>query len=144
MSKPKPLIFLDFDGVLHPTSVNPDRWFSCAELLGEALQGAQCEIVISSSWRFSHSLAQLKNLLPIDLAERVTATTGAAHVGKFARYTEIGNFIGSRRNLRWVALDDCAWDFPKACPLIVCNPNTGMTLAEAERVRLWMNEPVFT
>jgi len=141
--QPKPLIFLDFDGVLHPTSAKPQQWFSCADLLAEVLQGMQCEIVISSSWRFSHSLAELKELLPISLAERVVAATGAAHIGKFARYTEIQSFVGSRPNLRWMPLDDCAWDFPKTSQLIACNPNSGMTRVEAEKVRQWLGDTVF-
>jgi hypothetical protein len=136
--QPKPLLFLDFDGVLHPTSAKPQQWFSCVDLLAEVLEGTQCEIVISSSWRFTHSLSELRALLPINLAERTISTTGPAYIGKFARYTEIQSFIGSRLNLRWMALDDCAWDFPKTSQLIACNPNNGLTRVEAEKVRQWL------
>lgn len=137
--RPKQLLFLDFDGVLHPTSVKSDQWFCCADLLGEVLEDTQCGIVISSSWRFSHTLAELKALLPAALGKRVIAVTGPAHIGKFARYTEIQNFMRLHSHLAWLALDDCAWDFPKSSPLIACNPNSGLTRVEAERVRRWLS-----
>jgi predicted mannosyl-3-phosphoglycerate phosphatase (HAD superfamily) len=136
--QPKPLIFLDFDGVLHPVSAKRHEHFSCAKLLEEALQDAQCEIVISSSWRFRYSLDELREILPVNLAKRVTATTGAAHVGKFARHAEIQNFADTRPKLRWIALDDCAWAFPTTSQLIVCNPNNGLTFTEVETVRQWL------
>ena len=138
MIQPKPLIFLDFDGVLHPVSAERHERFTCAKLLEESLQGAQCDIVISSSWRFRYSLAELKEILPTNLAARVIGTTGPAHIGDFARHMEIQNFADTRPNPRWIALDDSAWAFQKTSQLIVCNPSTGMTLAEAESVRQWL------
>ena len=42
-------IFLDFDGVLHPTTVSKDLLFCRMPLLADATKGAEPAIVISSS-----------------------------------------------------------------------------------------------
>ena len=144
VKQPKPLLFLDFDGVLHPVSAKPHQRFSCAALLEEALQDAQCEIVISSSWRFRYSLAELREMLPIKLAQRVIGLTGPVHIGDFARHTEIQNFLDSLPLRRWIALDDCAWAFPNTSQLVVCKSSTGLTPAEAEDVRQWLTGAVST
>ena len=53
------LLFLDFDGVLHPTHFAGEDPFNRADLLEEVLANLQVEIVISSSWRFTHSVSKL-------------------------------------------------------------------------------------
>jgi hypothetical protein len=46
------LLYLDIDGVLHPTTVKD--LFCRMHLLEEALIGKDSQIIISSSWRFHH------------------------------------------------------------------------------------------
>jgi hypothetical protein len=50
----KKLIFLDFDGVLHPNFILGNHYFSQMGYLLDALDGfgEDVEIIISSSWRF--------------------------------------------------------------------------------------------
>lgn len=78
------ILFLDFDGVLHPTwqpSPREGYWlpyngpmFASAHALAEILRPYrdQIDIVISSTWGASRSLDALKALLPAEVAERVT------------------------------------------------------------------------
>ena len=71
MPLPKTL-FLDFDGVLHPTSARTRHaYFSCAGFLADALGTSRVEIVISSSWRFEHTCQAIKGMLPGALADHL-------------------------------------------------------------------------
>lgn len=89
------LLFLDFDGVLHPTSGSDANLFCRADSLLEALEGADCAIVISSSWRHHHDMPSLLALLPQRLGARVVGATGAAYVGRWPRYNETLRTFGN-------------------------------------------------
>ena len=52
-------VFFDFDGVLHPTT-HGSVLFSNANLLEYIFLNHQCNIVISSSWRFHVDLDDFK------------------------------------------------------------------------------------
>ena len=143
MTYPK-VIYLDIDGVLHPTSPMMDGLFGRAHLLEELFTNPsdRIRIVISSSWRFTHSLAALQAKLPSALAQRVIDTTGPALIGKHARYQEIVAHATSKLDpgTEWRALDDSYWEFPNHCKeLIRCNPNTGMSSKEVDQLLLWLN-----
>jgi len=56
-------LFLDFAGVLHSISGYRDQPFCRLPMLEEVLVDADVDIVISSSWRFQHSLEELKGKL---------------------------------------------------------------------------------
>ena len=126
------VVYLDFDGVLHPSSPVMDGLFSRSYLLEPLFENSDASIVISSSWRFTHSLEQLQAKLPSHLAQRVIGITGDAVIGKHARYQEIMNHVRQLEpGTRWCALDDSYWEFPTSCKeLIRCNPNTGIGVKE--------------
>jgi hypothetical protein len=48
---PARLLFLDFDGVLHPASAGREALFSRTSMLEAVLPDDRCRIVMSSSWR---------------------------------------------------------------------------------------------
>lgn len=135
------LIFLDFDGVLHPTSIELGPLFCRAGLLIEVLEGTDCQIVISSSWRHHDDLAELLTRLPAALAGRVVGTTGAAHVGRWARHHEILQYLRDRAlHTDWRALDDSVMEFPPGCPeLIACDPSVGLGPGQCSRIRQWLS-----
>lgn len=54
-----PLLFLDFDGVLHPISGSPPLLEECLVSLSTALSCFDVEIVIASSWREERSFDEL-------------------------------------------------------------------------------------
>ena len=81
------LLYLDFDGVLHPATGND--LFCRMHLLEEALIGKDCQIIISSSWRFHHPFEYLQSLFPESLRGQVAGVTGDAFVGKWPRHSEI-------------------------------------------------------
>ena len=133
------LLFLDFDGVLHPTHFAGQDPFNRAHLLEKTLEGSNIGIVISSSWRFTHSLEKLQKLLPNSISSMVIGVTGSPVIGKHPRYQEIVNFLQSHGASNWKALDDSYWEFPTPCPeLIRCNPNTGISEKQIQELSQWM------
>ena len=92
MSKEK-LLFLDFDGVLHPTHFAGESPFSRAQLLEETLALFSPKIVISSSWRFTHNLEKLQKTIPNHISSLIIGATGQAVIGKHPRFTEILSLI---------------------------------------------------
>lgn len=132
------LLFLDFDGVLHPTSSTAESPFCLTHLLDQALGDADCSIVISSSWRFQDPLSKLKrNLLP-GIRRRVVGVTGAAHIGAYARQVEIERYLAAHGPADWRALDDCAWEFRDTAQLIRCDPNQGFGSVQAAALAAWL------
>lgn len=133
-------IFLDFDGVLHPTSATPEQVLCRLPTLEQALHGHSCEIVISSSWRHHHSFNALLKMFSFPMRGRVAAATGEPYIGKWARYHEILNYCRLNRVTDWVALDDSFLEFPKPCKeLILCNPNIGIGAPQLESLDRWLN-----
>lgn len=134
------LLFLDFDGVLHPTHFAGEDPFNRVYLLEASLEGSDLGIVISSSWRFTHSLEKLQKLLPNSISNLVIGVTGAPVIGKHPRYQEIQTFLQSHGGSNWRALDDSYWEFPTPCPeLIRCNPNTGISEKQVQELNQWIN-----
>jgi hypothetical protein len=134
------ILFLDFDGVLHPSSLDSGPLFSKASLLSMALYDIDLPIVISSSWRFTHSIKELKGKLPTEIAKKIIDVTGPAVIGKHPRYNEIINYLANQNDIAdWRALDDSYWEFPSPCPqLIRCNSNTGINIREINAITDWL------
>jgi HAD domain in Swiss Army Knife RNA repair proteins len=60
------ILFLDFDGVLHPSSAtsHSDGWFCWLPTLFSLLDGhADIRVVVHSSWRYEYTDPELKKLL---------------------------------------------------------------------------------
>jgi hypothetical protein len=135
---PDKVLFLDFDGVLHPTS-HGSVLFSQMNLLEEAVGNESCQIVISSSWRFHMDLDRLRGQFSRGLQERILGVTGEPYIGSYARFHEINAYVQDQGISDWRALDDSFWEFPKGCDqLIRCNPNTGMSSVEVNLVKSWL------
>jgi len=136
----KKLLFLDFDGVLHPTSARGPGLLSKAPLL-EVITDEDCRIILSTSWRFQYSLEELCAKLPEPVSIKVIGMTGSPYIGKHSRYYEIISYVSQldRKPVQWRALDDAYWEFPVGCPeLIRCNPNTGITERELGLLNDWL------
>jgi hypothetical protein len=85
----QPLLYLDFDGVLHPNFASPSTYFCYLPLLEQALEGTPVQLVVSSSWRFHMDHGHIRRQFPLGLRERLTGFTGEAHIGPKARWHEI-------------------------------------------------------
>ena len=134
------LLFLDFDGVLHPTSATADRLFSQVSLLAACLADEDCSLVISSSWRHHHPLPELIERIPLTMRRRIVGATGGPCFGRWPRHQEILAFVGEAAvGPDWRALDDSVNEFPERCPqLIACDPNLGFDVPQARALSRWL------
>lgn len=115
------VIFLDFDGVLHPVHPRDDlpeaeaKPFCYMGRFAQVMRDfSATEIVISSTWRLHRSVEQLREYFPADLQSRVVGMTpslvdderfGGRHLEALAWLDE------HRPGAAWIALDDLttAW-----------------------------------
>jgi hypothetical protein len=139
----KKLIFLDFDGVLHPNFSLGREYFSQMGYLLGALDGfaGDVEIIISSSWRFQWPEDVLLQKLPKPLAVLVTGVTPMVGPGRYQRYREINAYLESRPCQHdWRALDDAINEFPGDCTeLIACDGRVGLNGLNTSRLLAWLN-----
>jgi hypothetical protein len=140
-----PVLFLDFDGVLHPDGCDIDLWFCRLPLLQPVLRDfPQLEVVISSSWGQKHSLDELHDFLNDIKARIIDVTPGSLLLSEIP--TELWNFVREaqcdawiRRNrpgAPWVAIDDQQWRFdPASKNALIVDGKSGLTSADVEELR---------
>lgn len=133
------ILFLDFDGVLHPEFGNRDGDLFChrAKLEGILRDHPAVEIVISSSWRQTRSLAELQGLFSPDIGTRIVGATPDWRdlpqlyevIGNYPRHVEVEGWLRQANRVweRWVALDDRDYWFRPFLPnLVRCDPTIGL------------------
>lgn len=132
-------LFLDFDGVVHPSVATPKQLFAQAQMLVEPIERWRPRVVISSSWRFHFDQEEILSRLPKAISAQVIGMTGDAHVGKHARWHEIQAYCRRHRVGDWRALDDSAFEFPADCgELIRCDGAKGLTEREVDQLTRWL------
>jgi hypothetical protein len=119
------ILFLDFDGVLHPqheSHVQPFGYMDnfCAVLRAVDPLGTAC-IVVSSSWRLLHTFDELRAYFPPDIAGRIIGITPfllpVNPELKGSREREITAWIAEHApGADWLAVDDVALYFEDGCP----------------------------
>lgn len=125
------ILFLDFDGVLHPyPPTRSDPLWCRSNLLIDWLDTRpDIEVVVSSTWRLTRDLQQIRELLPQRLAANVIGCTGLVQEELYARQLECEQWMRANREpwIHWVALDDSIWNFrPFEKRLVTCNRSTGI------------------
>ena len=133
------ILFLDFDGVLHP-AVNYDPALLLRKLPlleGVLFQVPSIEIVISSTWRETRTLRELQSLFSDDIAPRIIGVTphwldiqDDTSFGAYVRQAEIEAWLRKSGQpwQQWLAIDDQAHLFRPFCKqLLLTNPATGLT-----------------
>lgn len=161
----KIVIFLDFDGVLHPQPSPRSQLFQGVPLLADALRRypTQLDLVISSSWRETDTMGEMRARFPEDIRSLIIDTTPVFSDmpqktiesmlptswesldldGK--RQREIELWLKQQRpsGVPWIAIDDDASNFTSGCQnLLLTNgrkgiqPNNIQTLHAMLRERL--------
>jgi hypothetical protein len=143
------ILFLDFDGVLHPLFTRPElppeesRPFCYLPRFAAVLRDyPSVEIVISSTWRLKRDLEQLREPFPHDLRPRVIDTT--PHLfddERFgARQREALHWLALHRpGSPWIALDDLCTCWPAVDRLVWCDD--GFREREETELRRRLGEP---
>jgi HAD domain in Swiss Army Knife RNA repair proteins len=141
------VLFLDFDGVLHPTvivgeshrmkeviAVGHFGWLPALESL--LRPHPDVAVVVHSTWRHTHDDEELRRLLG-PVGERIVGSTPPG-----SRYEGIKQWLHA--NPTYTShriLNDDPTEFPQPLPveLIVCNPEVGVTGGEvAASLRRWL------
>jgi hypothetical protein len=125
------ILFLDFDGVLHPDppKISAPLWCRANLLIDWLDTRPDIEVVVSSSWRLTRDLHKIQELVPSGLAAKLIDCTGLVQEELFARQLECEQWIKENRDpwINWVALDDRIWNFrPFEQRLVTCNRSTGI------------------
>lgn len=149
------ILFLDFDGVLHPESPLSTRVnFEHRPLLWRILREVpEVEVVFATSWRNSHTLTELVDIITRDggedLAHRFIGVTPT--IDKSSReQRDLGHrreecllwieanrsrFPFWKKDVPWLALDDIALWYGLPCfNLHMTDYKTGLTEADVEAV----------
>ncbi len=134
-----PILFLDFDGVLHPEHCHESRHFCCMSILEDALrQVPECRVVITSTWRLDQSLDALRQKFSRDIAARIAGVTpnfsDLKHVPdtlvSYPREAECHawRWANGVPHLPWLAIDDRSWNYRPFCnSLLLVDSSTGLT-----------------
>lgn len=155
----KLILFLDFDGVLHPDAVYLTRngpllrgegeLFMWAGLLEEVLADLTgVSIVLSTSWVRHQGFSKAKKRLPPELRQRVIGSTWHSSMEKemsemvwwdqATRHAQISRFLARSRITQWVALDDDSrgWDPQHTEKLVLTDAEVGISdLAVIQELR---------
>jgi hypothetical protein len=144
------ILFLDFDGVLHPEATFEDeKHFSKNELLFDFLQPYfernQIKVVFSTAWRESFKFEELLEFMPAQAHEHIIGVTPIheSNFNKGARQREIMDYMRINGHFKkgWVALDDRLHLFEDDCEtLIWCNADFGLREADIERLKIKIHE----
>jgi HAD domain in Swiss Army Knife RNA repair proteins len=142
------ILFLDFDGVLHPQYENqtvPVDVAFCHLARFEAVmrEFPAVEIVISSTWREQFSLDNLRSRFSSDIATRITGTTLLPKDQVVPRLVELREWeivtwltVQGRCDEPWIALDDAAWQFKHhRNHLVSCTGYVGFDAIAEQRLR---------
>lgn len=133
------ILFLDFDGVLHPDPCpEAGRLFEHAPRLEQVLSDfPEVCVVLSTSWRTVRTIDDLVANLPAGLRLRVVGVTPTlanfqppAHLVPYPRHAECVRWMQQRGQVErdWLALDDRSYWFAPYCEnLIECHPGRGLT-----------------
>ena len=146
-----PVLFLDFDGVMHPMPYFPDEMFCRLRLVEEVtLSFPDLRVVISSDWRKSRSLIQLHEVFRrevwpqvIDVNPRWDAYRDLHGLTAYSRQWECEKWLVQNGlapsgpvATPWLAIDDMREWFEPDCPnLLWTNTKTGFTEDDAADLR---------
>lgn len=137
------LLFLDFDGVLHPYESGHTRidMFGKLSLLEWILRDlTNVEVVVSSSWGKNHSLSELKECFSPDVRSRVI---GSIKQHTDSRRADVLKYLQTRGEIDaiWIAVDDMAFYEPTD-PIVWTNHKTGLTTITATTLRNALTSPL--
>ena len=139
------VIFLDIDGVLAPIR----RWDrygdldpACVDVLNEIVARAGAEIVVSSTWRYGKTAAELQQLLAAaGFAGRVVDITPTGAPGA-TRGDEISAWLAEHEVSGYAIIDDHVDVGVLRTHLVQTRPAHGLSSADAARVIATLMRPL--
>lgn len=131
------ILFLDFDGVLHPITGSAPFQSDCVcELEAVIEYFSSLDVVITSSWREEKTMDELIDLLGTTLGERIIGTTPIIDDPFLhnPRYHEVLAYLATEpiRDRKWIAIDDEAGNYPPDAPVLITDRLKGFTRDDRE------------
>lgn len=151
------IIFLDFDGVLHPDAVYnprnrplelmaPGKLFMHAHILEDALAFyPEAKIILSTSWVRILGYELTLKKMPVNLQVRVVGATwhkeiiidGQDPFNSMTRYQQIDRHVKTNGIKRWLAIDDLhsgseAWPTEQLHRLVLTEQSKGLGCIDAQ------------
>lgn len=145
------LLFLDFDGVLHPDAAylvrgrptlrGPGQLFMWAGILEQRLAlYSALDIVLSTSWVHWRSYSRTCKTLPDGLRRRIVGATWHSRMdprewAELTRHQQIRRYLRHRHDVPWLVLDDDdeSWPDAERDHLICTDPERGLSDPETQR-----------
>lgn len=142
------IMFLDFDGVLHPVPCKGNALLCFIPRFERVLRDfPYLQVVVSSLWRASHDLESLRAYFSEDIRPRIIGLTPFTTALVFdpdsefvlaqTRHAEVLLWIEQNAYTGpWLALDDAWREFPDPCSeLIRCETELGFDEAVERTLR---------
>jgi hypothetical protein len=139
------VVFLDIDGVLAPIR----RWdrygdldSACVRVLNEIVARGGADVVVSSSWRYGKTIAELQAMLDAEgFAGRVLDKTPTGTPGA-DRGEEIASWLAAHAVEGYVIIDDHADMGELRSRLVQTHPAHGLQPLDAPRAIATLLRPV--
>ena len=129
------IIFLDFDGVLHPR--RGGSMFSQIDHFWRILRAVEANVVFTTSWRDDYPFDQLVDFVTAgggeDLAHRFIGST--PNIEYQDRGAEVREWIDAAGHTgQWIILDDAPELFPSPEELYLVDGKSGLTELDARNI----------
>lgn len=137
--QPRFLIFLDFDGVLHPLKANEHERFRPEAIysVNRILDALDAKIVLSTAWRMDSGIERFNAWFK----HRIIGSTPIHELdltAQHSRFKEVMNFLSDENWLHvpWIAIDDKRTHYPESSPAFITDAKVGMTSNDADTIIL--------
>ena len=136
------VLFLDFDGVLHPEPATAELLFCSLPILYAVLVARPAaRVVVTSDWRLKHSAEQLSEMLfrgRPELRDRFAGVTPIFPEYRFeyrGREREIEEWLQINGMTEWIAIDDVAGNFTHGSRRVfLTDYRTGLVSQDIDRL----------
>lgn len=134
------ILFLDFDGVLHPFDRAKGTLVLLPHFERVMRDFAAVDIVISSAWRESSTLDELRSFFSTEIRKQIIDVTPVLdYLGhRYVREAEITTWLrdAGREYEPWVAIDDSELFFSPGCAnLLLVDADVGFSETTEQTLR---------
>lgn len=125
------ILFLDFDGVLHPSGTTDSYFCNMPLLESFMLQHRHLKVVVTSIHRKKYPFEAIVNFFPPSIQSRVIGVTPISDKVS-DKYKDVHKWMEiNRYNGPWLVVDDNLTSFPEDYKnAIKITPSTGLTKAD--------------
>lgn len=138
-SSPEFIVFLDFDGVLHPLRANEHEKFrpEAIQSVNRILDELEANIVLSTAWRMDFGIEKFNAWFK----KRIMDSTPVHELDlkmENPRFHEVMDYLKVHEwlHIPWIAIDDKRLHYPVNSPAYITDPKVGLTPKDADNIIL--------